>query len=161
MYGQYNGNRSYTSVATESVYGYARGQYSTALLGTGVQTHMAQAHIHVQTDAQHNSTYRKCPALATATGKQVQKIGQAKAEFYEHYRSPVDPQPIFGCMTDPCLVVLLVMLPQNRFLKISWALETASVLKLVGRWLHSARQAQRRFLHEFSFQSHDYESDVL
>ena len=61
MYGRYDGNRSYTSVATEHVYGYARGQYSTALLGTGVQTHMAQTstHTHVQTNAQHNSTSKK------------------------------------------------------------------------------------------------------
>ena len=36
MYGQYDGWRSHTSVATERVYEYARGQYSTALLGTGV-----------------------------------------------------------------------------------------------------------------------------
>ena len=36
MYGQYDGWRSYTSVAKERMYGYARGQYSTALLGTGV-----------------------------------------------------------------------------------------------------------------------------
>ena len=41
MYGQYDGWRSYTSVAQERAYEYARGQYSTGLLGTGVQTHMA------------------------------------------------------------------------------------------------------------------------
>ena len=41
MYGQYDGWWSYTSVAQERAYEYARGQYSTGLLGTGVQTHMA------------------------------------------------------------------------------------------------------------------------
>ena len=40
MYGQYNSGHSYMSVAAGHVYGYARGQYSTGLLGTGVQTHM-------------------------------------------------------------------------------------------------------------------------
>ena len=35
MYGQYDGNRSYTSVAQKRVYRYARGHYSTALLGSG------------------------------------------------------------------------------------------------------------------------------
>ena len=34
--GQYDGNQSYTSVAQKCAYGYARGQYSTALLGTSV-----------------------------------------------------------------------------------------------------------------------------
>ena len=41
MYGQYDSGHRYTSVAAGHVYGYARGQYSTGLWGTGVQTHMA------------------------------------------------------------------------------------------------------------------------
>ena len=46
-----------------------------------------------------------------------------EAEFEEHDWSPVDPRPIFGCMTDPCLVMRLVVQPQNRFLKIGRALK--------------------------------------
>ena len=46
LYGQYEGNQSYTPVATGT---HARGQYSTGLLGTCVQTHMAytSTHTHV------------------------------------------------------------------------------------------------------------------
>ena len=41
VYSQYDVGHSYTSVAPGTrVYGYAKGQYSTTLLGVGVQTHM-------------------------------------------------------------------------------------------------------------------------